>query len=145
MLFTADSEPWHHNFRNVAGLLRLTAYALIPLAAVAGGWWRRRKEKIAQDWPAIEGRVQSCSIAPLRNGGYTATLEYSYFVEEYRSGEYTELCDSESEANKFVQMMKDQKVPVRYNPRKPDDSLIEEADIEQYVQLPPVPRLNPLK
>ncbi len=89
--------------------------------------------------------MQSCSVAPLRNGSFTATLEYSYFVEEYRSGEYTEVFDSESEADKFVQMMKDQKVPVRYNPGKPDDSLIENEDVEQYIQLPPPPRLNPLK
>jgi hypothetical protein len=145
MLFPTDSEPWYHNFRNVAGLLRLIAYALIPVAAVVGGWWHKRKEKIAQNWPAIEGHVQSCSVAPLCNGGYTATLEYSYFVEEYRSGEYTEVFDSEREADKFIQMMKDQKIPVRYNPWKPDDSLIENEEVEQYIQLPPPTRLNPLK
>jgi hypothetical protein len=41
--------------------------------------------------------------------------------------------------------MKDQRVPVRYNPKNPDDSLIEEADVEQYVQLAPIERMVPLR
>jgi hypothetical protein len=41
--------------------------------------------------------------------------------------------------------MKDQKVPVRYDLKNPDKSLIEEEDVEQYVQLAPVERLVPLR
>jgi len=106
----------------------------------------KRKEKIALAWPSIEGRVQFVSVAPIRDSSsYTATLQYSYFVEEYRSGEYTEVFDSEHGANDFIQKMKDQKVPVRYNPKDPDKSLIEEADVEQYIQLPPAQRMAPLR
>ena len=146
MLSPSDSEPWYYNFRNVAGLLRLIAYAFIPVAAVVGGWWKRRQEKIALAWPSIEGRVQFTSVAPIPKGsGYTATLQYSYFVGEYQSGEYTEFFDSEFDANDFVRKMKDQKVPVRYNPKDPGKSLLEEADVEQYIQLPPAERMAPLR
>jgi hypothetical protein len=146
MFSPTDSEPWYHNFHNVAALLRLIGYALIAVAAVGGGWWHKRKEKIALAWPSVEGCVRFVSVAPTpKSSAYIATLQYSYFVGEYQSGEYTEVFDSEYDANDFVEKMKDQKVPVRYNPKEPDKSLIEEADVEQYIQLSPPERMAPLR
>ena len=145
MLNLSGTEPWYHSIRNVAALLRLVGIALVPVAAIVGNWWHKRKEKTALNWPAVEGHVQTCSTTPLRNGSYMVTFEYSYFVGEYRAGQYIETFESENEADKFIHMMKNQNVPVRYNPRNPDESLIEEADVEQYIELPPPDRLTPLK
>ena len=125
---------------------RLLTYPLLFLAGIVAAWWKKHKEKIALAWPCVEGSVQFASIAPIpKSSAYVATLQYSYFVGEYQSGEYTETFDSEIDADDFVRKMKDQKVPVRYNPKDPAESLIEEADVEQYIQLPPVQRMAPLR
>lgn len=147
MLFAAsDSSSWYSEPRNIGALLRLLMYPAAFVAAIIAGWWHKRREKIALNWPSVAGSVQFASVAPIRDSSsYSATLQYSYFVEEYRSGEYTEAFDSEHDADKFVERMKGQKVPVRYSPKNPDQSLIEEADVEQYVQLPPVEREVPLR
>jgi hypothetical protein len=142
LLATIDSSPWYSDPHKLGALFKLVAYPLIFISALIAGWWRKRMEKIALGWPAVEGCIQFVSVAPVpKSSAFLATLQYSYFVEEYRSGEYTEGFDSEHDADEFVKKMKDQKVPVRYNPKDPDKSLIEEADVEQYIQLPPPPTL----
>lgn len=142
MLLTGNpGDPDH-----IREMIRMVRYPLAFVTALCASWWYKRKQKIALAWPTVEGHVQFTSIAPVRDSSaYSATLQYSYFVGEYQSGSYTEVFDSENGAIDFTERMKDQKVPVRYNPRKPDDSLIEEADVEQYVQLPPVEREVPLR
>jgi hypothetical protein len=146
MLFAfSESSSWYREPKNIGALLRLLMYPALFVAAIVAGWWHKRKEKIALSWPSVEGCVQFVRIAEVNKGnGFSVTLEYSYFVEGYRSGEYSEVFDSEYEANKFAEM-KDQKVPVRYSLKNPDQSLIEEADVEQYAQLPPVEREVPLR
>ena len=115
MLFAAsDSSSWYSEPRNIGALLRLLMYPAAFVAAIIAGWWHKRREKIALNWPSVAGSVQFASVAPIRDSSsYSATLQYSYFVEEYRSGEYTEAFDSEHDADKFVERMKGQKVPVR--------------------------------
>jgi hypothetical protein len=146
LLASSDSSSWYSEPKNIGGLLRLLMYPIVFVAAMVRGWRHKRKEKMALAWPSVEGCVQFARVAPIRDSNsYSATLQYSYFVEEYRSGEYAEVFDSENDADKFAQRMKGQKVPVRYSPKSPDQSLIEEADVEQYVQLPPVEREVPLR
>jgi hypothetical protein len=61
-------------------------------------------------------------------------LDYSYFVEEYRSGRYSQVFSSEDEADDFTKTMRDKNVLIHYNPLKPDDSVLEESDVEQQIQ-----------
>ena len=90
------------------------------LAKVANSILIRRKqhrEEIEQSWPSVEGTVQYTSAAPVfdnKRSQFYATLEYSYFVGEYRSGKYIQTFgdDSEAEANAFAETMKDKKVQV---------------------------------
>jgi len=120
MLAAIDSSSWYSNPRHLRDLFRLIAYPIAFVIAAVAGWWHRRKQKIALSWPSVDGRVQFVTVAPVRDSSsYTATLQYSYFVEEYRSGEYTEIFDSEDDANSFIEKMTGQKVPVRYNPKNP--------------------------
>jgi hypothetical protein len=138
MLAAIDSSSWYSDPRHLRDLIRLIGYPLAFIAAWIAGIWYRHRQKIALAWPCVEGHVQFVHVAPIRDSSsYSANLEYSYFFGEYLSGSYTEVFDSENDATEFVEKMKDQKVPVRYNPKKPDDSLIEEADVEQYIELPP--------
>jgi hypothetical protein len=146
ILDASGSSFWYSNPHNVGNLLRLIFCATALVAVAVSGWRRRRRRKMALVWPTVEGHVQSVSVDTINNSSsYGTTLRYSYFLEEYRSGEYSKMFDSEYDANQFAERMKDQRVPVRYNPKNPDDSLIEEADVEQYVQLAPIERMVPLR
>lgn len=115
------------------------AFILI-LAKVANFILLRRKqhrEEREQRWPSVEGTVQYTSAAPVfdnKHNQYYATLEYSYFVGEYRSGKYIQTFDndSEAEANAFAEAMKDKKVQVLYNPSNPDKSDLDLSSIEQH-------------
>jgi hypothetical protein len=97
-------------------------------------WRKRRREEIAQSWPSVEGTVQYTSVAPVfdnKHNQYYATLEYSYFVGEYRSGKYIQTFgdNSEAEANAFANATKDKKVQVLYNPSNPDKSDLDPSSI----------------
>jgi hypothetical protein len=108
------------------------------LAKVANFILLRRKqhrEEIEQSWPSVEGTVQYTSAAPVidnRRGQYYATLEYSYFVDEYRSSKYIQTFGDDSEADAFAKAMKDKKVQVLYNPSNPDKSDLDPSSIEQH-------------
>jgi|SRR5579862_1663223 len=110
------------------------------LAKVANFFLLRRKqhrEEMEQSWLSVEGTVQYTSAALVfdtKRNQYYATLEYSYFVGEYRSGKYVQTFgdDSEAEANAFAEAMKDKKVQVLYNPSNPNKSDLDSSSIEQH-------------
>ena len=53
-------------------------------------WQKRRLEESAQGWPSVEGRISSGKVAAIAHTSrFLATLQYTYFVEEYRTGKYT--------------------------------------------------------
>jgi len=60
-----------------------------------------------------------------------ATLTYVYFIEDYRFGTYTQQFKKKSDADDFVRELKDKHVPIRYNPSKPDESVLEDVDVRQ--------------
>jgi len=88
LLTTVEPSPWYGDSRHVIALLRLLLYPIAFVASAIGAWWYRRKQKIALSWPSVEGCVQFVSVAPIpKSSAYIATLQYSYFVGEYQSGE----------------------------------------------------------
>ena len=111
----------------------------LPIAVVCGAvvlqrWQKRRLDTLAQGWPSVDGWIQYGEVEPVQNTNLIlATLTYSYFIEEYRSGTYTHQFSKKSDADEFVSQLKDKHVPIRYNPSKPDESDIEESDINQFV------------
>ncbi|HWB31984.1 MAG TPA: DUF3592 domain-containing protein [Acidobacteriaceae bacterium] len=120
--------------------LHVLKYPIVLVVSLIVGavqsWRKKRREKIAESWAPIEATIQFTSVDSVTDTDYfRATLEYSYFVGEYRSGKYTQDFDSEQAASNFTQAMKDKKVQVRYNPSKPDKSLLEDSAVEQ--ALPP--------
>jgi hypothetical protein len=134
-LLASDSSSWYTDPHQLKGLLRLIAYPVAFASAAIAAWWHRRTQKIALEWPSIEGCVQFVSVAPITDSSsYSATLEYSYFVEEYRSGSYSQEFPSEEEANNFAQGMKDKRIPIHYNPRDPDKSVLEDEDVDGLAQ-----------
>lgn len=65
-----------------------------------GLWWRRWRRNARQrgmeGWPSITGRILYGKVAAVpKTTKYLATLTYSYFVDEFRSGTYDQEFSSE--------------------------------------------------
>jgi Protein of unknown function (DUF3592) len=136
------SISWHDIWRFTHVWIYLLKW---PLAFV-GGWasiyiarWRKtRSENAAQGWPSVEGRIQSGKVTPLpKTSRCMATLNYTYFIEEYRTGKYVHEFSNEDDADNFVRTMKDKRVQIRYKQSNPDKSVLEQSTIEQHIMLAP--------
>jgi hypothetical protein len=101
-------------------------------------WQKRRRESIAQGWPSVEGIIISGKVAPIsKTTRFHATLQYTFFVEEYRTGKYVHEFTREIDADDFVRQMKDKRVLIRYKHSNPDKSVLEQSVIEQHILLTP--------
>ena len=101
-------------------------------------WQKRRLEESAQGWPSVEGRISSGKVAAIAHTSrFLATLVYTYFVEEYRTGKYTHEFAKKAEAEDFVEKLKGQRVQVRYNQSNPGKSVLEQSVVEQHILLAP--------
>lgn len=82
------------------------------------------------DWTPANGRVLSGQVKDLPNlKRWVVILTYSYFVNEFRSGEYSSMFRSEEEAADCLREAKDQEVVVRYHPRRPERSTLDTASV----------------
>jgi hypothetical protein len=101
-------------------------------------WRRRRDEDAAQGWPSIEGRINAGKVSGAgHTSRFLATLDYSFFLDQYHYGKYTHEFAKKAEAEEFVRQMKDKRVQIRYNQSNPDRSVLEQSVIEQHVMLAP--------
>jgi hypothetical protein len=136
------SIPWHNLWRYTHVWIYLLKY---PLAFIAGWaaiylrrWRKNRNENAAQGWPSVEGRIIGGKVTPVpKTSRFHASLEYTYFIEEYRSGRYDHDFSSEADADNFVRTMKDKRVQIRYKQSNPDKSVLEQRTVEQYILLTP--------
>jgi hypothetical protein len=138
----AGSITWHDLLRLGHGWIYLLKW---PIAFVAGWagihyqrWRKARAENAAQGWPSAEGRIASGVVKPIpKTKRFLATLTYTYFVGEYRTGKYVHEFSNESDADNFVRTMKDKNVQIRYKESNPDTSVLEQRTIEQHILLSP--------
>jgi len=101
-------------------------------------WQKRRQESAAKDWPSVEGVILSGQVEPIpKTSCFVATLQYSYFAGEYHTGTYVHEFARESGADDFVRQITNQRLAIRYNPNKPDKSVLEQSVVEQQAQLSP--------
>jgi hypothetical protein len=134
--------PWH---LLPLALKLLAKFGLIPGAAATGYGVKKLSQKLRQNrafvgWPSTEARIQ---YAKVQNNGprqFWAELSYTYYVEEYRSGTHLHRFRKEAEADEFVAQVKDKRLQVRYNPAKPEESVILDRDIEMVALLFPQAR-----
>jgi hypothetical protein len=136
------SFSWHDilRFGHVwVYLLKWPLYFVAGWAAIYLRRWRKdRLESNAQGWPSVDGLIISGKVTPVpKTGRFLATLQYTYFVEEYRSGKYVHEFKSEAEADDFARQMKDKRVQIRYQQSKPNKSVLEQRVVEQFVLLAP--------
>jgi hypothetical protein len=97
-------------------------YIAFVLAMVLGSTWRFITSAInswrATRWPIVMGDFFSGDVTGGGRSGFTATITYRYFQEEYQSGEYLKYFESEVDANAFVDSLRDRKIPVHYDPNE---------------------------
>jgi Protein of unknown function (DUF3592) len=136
------SFTWHDLLRysHLWGyLLKWPLYFVVGWFAIYLRRWRKsRAENIAQGWPSVEGVVIGGTVAPIpKTRQFHVTLQYTYFVDEYRTGKYVHDFPSEPEADDFVRQLKDKRVQIRYKQSNPDKSVLEQRMLEQLVLLAP--------
>ncbi len=94
-----------------------------------------RRLRQSESWPHTTATVLTTEIIrPARGTGFIVALTYTYFVEKYLSGEYVRDFPNKNEAMYFVSHIKDAKVDVRYNPKSPNDSVLDDAATDQFVE-----------
>jgi hypothetical protein len=111
---------------------------VVRLAVVAVGfgsiawrrWQKRHTETLAQAWPSVDGRLHGGHVQPAGDR-CVASFAYDYYIGEYRSGTYSREFSSQKDAEEFVSQLKGKRVPIRYNPAKPDQSVLEDGDVRQ--------------
>ena len=131
-MISGDSHLWTY------GLHWVIPVGFAWIAIYWRRWLKRRREDIAQSWPTVEGNILGGRVAPTpKTTRFQATLSYSYFVEEYRAGEYVHEFQKESDADDFVRQLKGKRTQIRYKPSNPDKSVLEESAVEQLVLLAP--------
>ena len=136
------SISWHDLWRFTHAWIYLLKWPLafvVPWAGIHIRRWRKsRDENAAQGWPSVEGRITSGDFKEVpKTKRWLATLTYTYFVGEYRTGKYVHEFMSVDEAGDFVRAMKDKRVQIRYKESNPDRSVLEQRTIEQYILLTP--------
>jgi len=101
-------------------------------------WQKSRLEESAQGWPSVEGSIADGKVKRISHTSrFLATLEYTYFVEEYRNGKYTHEFPKKADAEDFVEKLKGQRVQIRYKQSNPSKSVLEQSVVEQHILLAP--------
>lgn len=90
---------------------------------------RRRMSAKGRDWPSCQGHVES-SKSYSHQEGVTVRIGYSYSVNgEYYAGYFEEAFYSDAPADRLTAALREgQPVTIRYEPNKPDKSLLLEED-----------------
>lgn len=120
-------------------LLKWPLYFVVGWAAIYFRRWRKaRVEQLAEGWPSVEGLIVSGKVSPIpKTSQFHASLQYTYFVGEYRIGKYEHDFSTEEQADTFVRAMKDKRVQIRYNQSNPNKSVLEQRVVEQHALLTP--------
>jgi hypothetical protein len=93
----------------------------------------RRKAHIAKDWPIAEGCTLYAHVdnASLENKRECYSASFSYYFNlnkngetDYYSGEFSRLFPKEEPAQKWIDLLKEKKIPVHYQPSNPDVSAV---------------------
>jgi hypothetical protein len=98
----------------------------------------RRKSQRAENWPKVEGRVLYAHVmnAVLENKPENYNAHFSYYFSlnnsgetEYYSGEFSHIFTDEEPAQKWVDSLKEKKIPIRIKPGDPNVSTVLFTDL----------------
>jgi hypothetical protein len=107
---------------------------VIALLASVTQWPKWLRYIRSTNWPTILGTVESGEVSTFRGrrGVFgsvsetaTATISYSYQLNgNYYSGYHEQTFNDEQKAWSYVDALKGKTVQVRFNPRKPESSIL---------------------
>lgn len=108
-------------------IVRIASFRAIGSALAISNRLRNRWRSFrARQWPQVTATVHTAEVRPMPNGPYfRVTLTYSYFVDEFRGGEYRCAFRGEDPACHFARCMKNFELPARYDPADPDLSALD--------------------
>ncbi|MGO9317829.1 MAG: DUF3592 domain-containing protein [Terracidiphilus sp.] len=123
---------------------------IAPLGAVLGkfihSWVKRRNARLAQHWPVTDGQVKDIDVAagtkffgsPRK---FNATFKYSYAVRDsdevsYYHGEYSRPFPDKELAWEWLELLKNKRIRVHYQPGHPELSAVLAADLDAHFALP---------
>jgi hypothetical protein len=107
----------------------LLKFLILPIALAGFGWWRLHlRRRASQSWAVTTGTVESAavryegdSVLPRR---WIVETAYSYRVNgDWHSGFAQLRFASEREADARAAQLRNSTLMLRYNPRKPENSL----------------------
>jgi hypothetical protein len=115
----------------------LVLFTLVTLAILVV-WFVRRpvSPEEAANWPVIEGTIQLVTRVPVKNEEHFGSLhvgDFSYTVNnEYYSGRVM-ITRSFSSQTRSPQDLVNQKIQVRYNPRKPEKYSVPSQELADFL------------
>jgi hypothetical protein len=130
--------PWGWIVYWIVKLLKV--FGIIP-GAIAARWvqklyQKQRQKRAMEGWPSTEATVQSAKVHT-EGRRHWAEVTYSYFVGEYRAGQYLRNFRKEDDADEFVRQVRDKRLQVHYKDSSPDKSVILDRDMDMIVHLIP--------
>ncbi len=101
-------------------------------------WIKRHRERVAQSWPLVDGVILGGNVDPDPQDLLLPrhSCNYSYFVREYRTGEYFHEFTTQADADAFVRLMKDKRVHIRYKQSNPGKTVLEQSVVEHIMLAP---------
>jgi hypothetical protein len=128
----------------MVALVPIALWPVILLFLLKG----RSQKRAARAWPATRGRVDQVDVHWMvgEDCYYAAQIGYSYRVggRQY-SGTVAKRCADEDTGMKFVEVLKDKPVVVRYEPTHPSENVLfidENPMFKRAAVLFPRPSLN---
>jgi len=116
------------------------------LAEITRRWVKRRNARLAQHWPITDGQVNDIDVATgtkfygsLRK--FNATFKYSYTVRDsdqvsYYHGDYFRPFPDKELAWEWLELLKNKRIRVHYQPGHPEVSAVLAADLDAHFALP---------
>lgn len=129
----------------------LSLHNLVALVAGSlAGLWRqqikRRRARMAQNWPSVQGQVQSINVAAGtkffgKPRQYSASFTYSYSVSDesetnYFSGDFSRPFPDKDRAWEWLELLKNKRIRVHVQPGRPEVSAVLAADLDAHFPLP---------
>ena|ERR1700760_4701675 len=130
----------------------LIFYSALLLLLVCGWTWRSIRLRSTKTWAETQGTVESGAFENVQGGRYLKAVlpvfAFSYVVKgEHYSGRFSLLPYSNDLGDSIIKLIVGNKVPVRYNPVRPDQWFVDQRfmqgyKVEQKIG-PPFDRLYP--
>ena len=112
--------------KNVIGGIALAAVVIFFLALLLR---RRCTFRGSQSWPTAQATVEAAEVRSFR-GDYFVNIGYSYAVNgSFKTGWDERSFSGETEAEDYAASIRGQKVVVRFNPKNPERSRIDEEAV----------------